>query len=169
MINCTYYRIRTKKGIKYQYCTKLKREIPKNGCYGCVDKENKIQYQKKAKNISKNIIKPLKKHYSEKHYSKKIKIPKKVTRKKTVSDSTYQIVLARDNYKCRLCGNDNRYELELHHIYYRSQSKDLIDEPDNCIMLCGNFSKNKCHMKVHNNKKKYQPLLLEIVKNTKKN
>ena len=138
MINCTHYRIRTKKGIKYQYCTKLKREIPKNGCYGCVDKENKIQYQKKTKNISENIIKPL-----EKHYSEKTKIPKKVTRKKTVSYSTYQIVLARDNYKCRLCGNDNRYELELHHIYYRSQRKDLIDEPNNCIMLCGNFSKNK--------------------------
>lgn len=159
MINCTYYRIRTKKGIKYQYCTKLKREIPKNGCYGCVDKENKIQYQKTKQHIKK----PLKKHYFYKT------IPKKVTRKKTVSDSTYQIVLARDNYKCRLCGNDNRYELELHHIYYRSQRKDLIDEPDNCIMLCGNFSENKCHMKVHNNKKKYQPLLLEIVKNTKKN
>ena len=162
MINCTHYRIRTKKGIKYQYCTKLRREIPKNGCYGCVDKENKIQYQKN-KNISKNIIKPL-----EKHYSENTKIPKKVTRKKAVSDSTYQKVLARDNYKCRLCGNDNRYELVLHHIYYRSQRRDLIDEPDNCIMLCGNFSKNKCHMKVHSNKKKYQPILLEIVKNTKK-
>ena len=101
MINCNYYRIRTKKGIKYQYCTKSKREIPKNGCYGCVDKENKIQYQKKTNNISKNTIKPLEKHYSEKHYSKKIKIPKKVTKKKTVSDSTSPIVLAKNNNNCR--------------------------------------------------------------------
>ena len=64
---------------------------------------------------------------------------------------------------CQFCGAiDN---LQLHHVYYRSERKDLIDNPDNCLMLCHrDFSKNKCHRLVHNNKKKYQPILLDILK-----
>ena len=164
MINCIYFRIRSKKGIKYQYCTKQCCEIPKNGCYGCVDKQLKTNNSFSQKQFKSPNYR------SRNKFSKTTKINpfNKVCRyKNKVSDSTYKTVLARDNYRCRLCGNDNIYELNLHHIYYRSQRRDLIDEPDNCIMLCGNFSKNKCHMKVHSNKKKYQPLLLEMVKNSK--
>ena len=134
MNKCVNLRFRSKKGIIYQYCTKQRREIPKNGCIGCKYKEYK-KYKHKITN------------------KKRIK----------VSDETYKKVLYRDRC-CRLCGNKNINELVLHHIYYRSERKDLIDEPSNCIMLCGNFTKNKCHQLVHNNKKKYQPYLLELIK-----
>lgn len=155
---CVYLRVRTKKGIKYCYCVKQKREIPKNGCYHCVNKEFKDIRHKHciSKKNSTSLLNYLK------------RIPEKTPENnKKVSDSTYTKVLTRDNYKCRLCGNDKVNELELHHILYRSQRKDLIDEPSNCIMLCGNFSKNKCHMKVHSNKKKYQPMLLELINKDK--
>ena len=85
---------------------------------------------------------------------------KKVSKKRiTVSKATYDIVLSESNYKCALCGSF--MFLELHHIVYRSENKSLIDNPDNCIMLCSN-----CHRLVHSNKKKYQPLLKEYKKKT---
>ena len=80
-----------------------------------------------------------------------------------VSDKTYNIVLEESKGKCALC--DARDNLQYHHIYYRSERKDLIDDPSNGIMLCHqDFSVNKCHRVVHSNKKKYQPLLLGIKK-----
>ena len=87
-----------------------------------------------------------------------------------VSKDTYNVVLERSKDifgvpRCGLC--NNAYNLQLHHIQYRGERKDLIDEPSNCIMLCHrDFSKNKCYKLVHSNKKKYQPMLLEI--NSKK-
>lgn len=85
---------------------------------------------------------------------------KKISKKRiTVSKATYDIVLSESNYKCALCGSF--MFLELHHIVYRSENKSLIDNPDNCIMLCSN-----CHRLVHSNKKKYQPLLKEYKKKT---
>lgn len=134
MNKCLYLRFRTKKGIIYCYCTKKRKMIPKNECRECDLKEYKVY---RSKNNNKNKIK--------------------------VSKETYQKVLNRDRC-CRLCGNNNIYQLVLHHIKYRSERKDLIDDPNNCIMLCGNFTKNKCHEKVHSNKKKYQPLLIELLK-----
>lgn len=98
------------------------------------------------------------KECNDKEY-KKVAI-KKVSKKRiTVSKATYDIVLSESNYKCALCGSF--MFLELHHIVYRSENKSLIDNPDNCIMLCSN-----CHRLVHSNKKKYQPLLKEYKKKT---
>lgn len=79
---------------------------------------------------------------------------KKVNRnKKTVSKETYQKVYKRDKGICQLCGSNQN--LHLHHILGRS--KNLTDDPDNCIMLCQN-----CHLEVaHKNQKKYRPILLE--------
>lgn len=54
---------------------------------------------------------------------------------------------------CQLCGSP--YNLHIHHIYYRSQLGMNVEK--NLIRLCTN-----CHSLVHSNKKKYQPLLLEI-------
>lgn len=54
---------------------------------------------------------------------------------------------------CMLCGST--YWLQIHHIYYRSQGG--ITTKQNLIRLC-----EKCHRLVHSNKKKYQPLLLEM-------
>ena len=84
---------------------------------------------------------------------------KKVSNKRiTVTEETYNKVMQRDNYKCRLCGTS--LNLHLHHIVYRSEDKSLINEPSNCIMLC-----IKHHKEVHSNKHYWQPILKEMIKN----
>lgn len=91
--------------------------------------------------------------YSNFMYPKQTRIAKK-ERKKSVSKITYEKVYNACKGKCVLCGATQN--LELHHILGRG--KDLTDNPDNCIMLCRN-----CHHNiVHQNNKKYKPLLLKI-------
>ena len=75
--------------------------------------------------------------------------------KVNVKKEVYQKVYERDNGICRLCGKSN---IELHHIRYRSERKDLINDERNCIMLC-----TECHQKVHSNKHYWQPRLLEMI------
>ena len=130
MNKCLNLRIRTHKGIKYQYCVKHRKkgQINENLCYMCEDVEHKKI--KPIKKVSKN--------------------------KKIVSRETYNFVLERDKC-CQMCGTYQN--LHLHHIFYRSQRKDLIDDPNNLIMLC-----EEHHRLVHSNKKKYQPMLLEMMK-----
>lgn len=55
--------------------------------------------------------------------------------------------------KCGLCGIQR--ELELHHI--KGRGKELTDNPKYCVMLC-----QKCHQKVHSNKKYWQPRLMKL-------
>lgn len=140
---CINLKLRTKKGIKYFYCVRKRTEVEPKLCFGCLNREMK----KTSKMVVKTRLKPISK------------------KRVCVSKKTYNEVYERDNGRCRLCGaSDN---LQLHHIYYRSERKDLIDDPSNCLMLCHrDFSKNKCHRLVHSNKKKYQPILLEIIKKT---
>ena len=64
----------------------------------------------------------------------------------------YQQIIENEPY-CQLCGSTNY--LHIHHIYYRSQLGKTT--PKNLIRLCG-----KCHSLVHSNKRKYQPMLLEM-------
>lgn len=91
--------------------------------------------------------------YSNFMYPKQTRIAKK-GRKKSVSKITYEKVYNACKGKCGLCGATQN--LELHHILGRG--KDLTDNPDNCIMLCRN-----CHHEVvHQNNKKYRPILKEI-------
>ena len=91
---------------------------------------------------------------------------KKISNKRiTVTEETYNKVMQRDNYKCKLAhvtynGISCDGGLELHHIVYRSEDKKLINEPTNCICLC-TFH----HKLVHSNKKKYQPILLKMLEN----
>lgn len=136
MNKCLYLRIRSHKGIKYRICLKegSKEQINAEKCYMCPYKEYKTS--KKA-----------------------TKSGKKATKKRQkVSHETYMKVYERDNGICQMCGSNQN--LNLHHILYRSQRRDLIDEPTNCIMLCSD-----CHRLVHSNKRKYQPMLLEMMKN----
>lgn len=130
---CKNLRIRSKKGEKYFFCVKKKAEVERKDCSEC----NCREFKKVAKLTVKTRLKPISK--------KRIFVSKK----------TYNEVYKRDNGCCRICGNNI---VELHHIYYRSERKDLIDEPSNCIMLC-----DKHHKLVHSNKKKYQPILLDII------
>ena len=71
---------------------------------------------------------------------------------KTQEKEIYNKIVEEQPY-CQLCGST--YCLHIHHIYYRSQLGLTI--PKNLIRLC-----IKCHQMVHSNKKKYQPMLLEL-------
>ena len=82
---------------------------------------------------------------------------KKVSNKRiTVTEETYNKVMQRDNYKCRLCGTP--FNLNEHHIVYKSEDRKLINEPTNLIVLC-----TKCHALVHSNKHYWQPILKEMI------
>ena len=82
---------------------------------------------------------------------------KKVSNKRiTVTEETYNKVMQRDKYKCRLCGTP--FNLNEHHIVYKSEDRKLINEPTNLIVLC-----TKCHALVHSNKHYWQPILKEMI------
>ena len=82
---------------------------------------------------------------------------KKVSKKRiTVTEETYNKVMQRDNYKCRLCGTP--FDLNEHHIVYKSEDRKLINEPTNLIVLC-----TRCHARVHSNKHYWQPILKEMI------
>lgn len=129
MNKCKYIAIRSKNYEKYFYCRLNKKIINyTTECIKCVKNE-----PRKNKSINK------------------------VSKKKiTVTQETYDKVMQRDNYKCRLCGTS--LNLQLHHIIYRSEDKSKINDINNCIMLCV-----KHHVLVHSNKKYWQPKLLELV------
>lgn len=60
-MNCKNLKFRTKKGKKYLYCTKLKKNITYNDCKECIYKEykeyKKLQANKKMKNKSSKLAK----------------------------------------------------------------------------------------------------------------
>ena len=85
-------------------------------------------------------------------------IKKKSNKRITVTKETYNKVMQRDKYKCRLCGTP--FNLNEHHIVYKSEDRKLINEPTNLIVLC-----TKCHALVHSNKHYWQPILKEMIKN----
>ena len=78
-------------------------------------------------------------------------------KKMRVSETTYQEVKNACKGKCALCGTTQN--LHCHHILYRSERKDLIDDPKNLIMLC-----EKHHLEVHSNKRYWQPILIDLRK-----
>lgn len=81
---------------------------------------------------------------------------KRVSSKRVFVDKKiYDKVYERDKGICRLCG---KTDIELHHIRYRSERKDLINDVNNCIMLC-----TSCHRLVHSNKHYWQAKLLEMI------
>lgn len=137
-MSCQYLKIRSKNYSKYYYCSILKSSIELNKCNACKYKSYKVK--RSINRVSKARV--------------------------AVTKDTYNSVYLRDEGRCQLCGKyDNTYDikediftvLQLHHILYRSESKDLINDTSNCIMLCAG-----CHRLVHSNKKKYQPILLDI-------
>lgn len=52
----------------------------------------------------------------------------------------------RDDYTCKICGNDNKQVLEAHHIKHKSKFPELQFDYDNGITLCLN-----CHSEQHLN------------------
>ena len=144
MLNkCLYFRVRKKQGKTYCYCTRKRATIEFSSCSGCINKE----YKKVSKMVAKKPI-------------------KKVSKKRvTVSKKTYNEVYERCNGRCAICGTTQC--LEYHHVLYRSERPDLIDDPNNGIMLCNEFA-NNCHKGVvHKNKKYWQPILLDAIEKGK--
>lgn len=170
------YCINLKKRKNNPYCKLLNKEIKLSTCRECDNREYKKVSTDFCRKMQCSADIKRKKSTSDKkspatsgqmrknaqsltkEQQKKIKMHNK-SKKLTVTKDTYNCVIERDNYSCRLCGSTNW--LQLHHILYRSQRKDLINDIDNCIMLCSD-----CHRLVHSNKKKWQPLLLEMIKDT---
>lgn len=151
------YCINLKKRNNKPYCKLINKKIQLSTCRECNNKEyKKSTFGKKSPATSGQTRKNA--QSLTKEQQKKIKMHNK-SKKLTVTKDTYNCVIERDNYSCKLCGSTNW--LQLHHILYRSQRKDLINDIDNCIMLCSD-----CHRLVHSNKKKWQPLLLEMIKDT---
>lgn len=134
------------------YCNLLKKEITLSLCQECVNKEYHFPVKGKMVKSNNHQITNTNKNKKKKVSHKKKKI--------TVSKETYEAVIKRDNYSCRLIGESPcKGWLELHHILYRSQRKDLINDVNNCIMLCVAH-----HKLVHKNKKYWQPKLIELNK-----
>lgn len=56
--------------------------------------------------------------------------------------------------KCGLCGQAG---VHIHHIIYKSEARSKIDDFNNLFLLC-----LECHLKVHSNKKYWQPRLMKL-------
>lgn len=63
-------------------------------------------------------------------------------KEREVSTSTKDAVLERDNHQCVSCGTAGDNRLQLHHIVFRSQGGQHIEE--NLVTLCF-----ECHEDVH--------------------
>lgn len=81
--------------------------------------------------------------------------PKPVKRRKKpirISKIIRASVIQRDNNQCQVCGG---VATQLHHVLYKSYQGADISQ--NLICLC-----NKDHIRVHNNGKKWFPILLDM-------
>lgn len=114
----------------------------------------------RCKYYNKDVISLLECKKCSKAILVKNKPIKKVGKKRIfVKKEIYEQVFSRDNGQCRLKDGTCNGGLELHHIIYRSEDKNLINEPTNCIILC-----NAHHRLVHSNKHLWQNILKNIIK-----
>lgn len=79
------------------------------------------------------------------------------------SPEVKQHVLERDRYRCGLCGRKGG-NLAIHHIHYRTEKHEVglefLTSALNAITLCN----TPCHLNiVHGDKKKWKPILLDLV------
>lgn len=80
--------------------------------------------------------------------------------KKKFTKSKKRDTFEKDGFRCRYCGNSG--DLITHHVIYRSEvrNRQWRDEDSNLISLCN----SPCHLEIiHSNKKKYQPLCLQVI------
>ena len=128
-------------------------------CKNLLKRQRKYKPYFYCKALRKEIILPCDENCSNFLFVRNKPIKKVSNKRITVTEETYNKVMKRDNYKCRLCGTS--LNLHLHHIDGRG--KDLTNNVDNCIILCEN-----CHLNVvHKNQKKYRPILKEMINSGK--
>lgn len=70
-------------------------------------------------------------------------------------------VLERDRGICRVCGSHTGEQGALHHVVYRSEGGAHL--ASNLVTVHWMFAP-RCHELVHQNKRLWQPILLEVVK-----
>lgn len=70
-------------------------------------------------------------------------------------------VFERDNYTCRICGNDKGGNLEAHHIKKRSLYPELKYNVDNGITLCKSY-----HESIYGKEEKYEKKFQRIIKHS---
>ena len=100
---------------------------------------DKIDYSKMAfPKVSKTVLKP---------------------KPKDISKTNREEIKRLFKGKCGLCGKPG---VHTHHIIYRSEDRNKIDDIDNMFLLC-----LECHEKVHSNKKYWQPRLQNMRKKFK--
>jgi hypothetical protein len=72
----------------------------------------------------------------------------------------------RDRRHCRFCGRQLGHRRIMHHIRYGGDEVGMggprYHHVDNIITLCGTWD-GDCHMKVHSNKKLWQPILEALI------
>ena len=118
-MNCINLKYRTKKGTKYIYCSKLKKQIMYSDCKNCEYKEYKCTVKPKT----------LCKIKGHKHkLTKATEIPLKVKK----------VVWERDHHKCIYCGKYVSVYFANSHYIKRSQLGLGIEE--NVVTACQN-----CH------------------------
>ena len=69
-----------------------------------------------------------------------------------MKSKVYEKVAERDNYQCRVCGNN---QIQIHHIVFRSHGGK--DTPENLIALCF-----RCHAQAHSNEKSWRSWLFDL-------
>lgn len=122
---CKNLKVRTKKGVKYFYCSYLRKNLAENECSCCdsaIYRENKKENKKGIKMQKKEYVKIKgKKH----NLTKATEIPKSVKLK----------VWYRDNKRCIFCGKYVDYELANSHFIKRSHLGLGIEENimTNCV------------------------------------
>ena len=127
-------------------------------CKNLLKRQRKYKPYFYCKVLRKEIILPCDKNCSETILRRNKPINKVSKKRIFVKKEIYEKVFERDKGRCRLKDCICNGGLELHHIVYRSEAKDLINEPTNCIMLC-----NAHHRLVHSNKHYWQPILKEMI------
>lgn len=76
---------------------------------------------------------------------KRTELKKQNDKAKENWEKVREIVLQRDNYRCKICG---KKATQVHHIHLRSKRRDLLYNINNLISLC-----DKCHF--HRGSEKY--------------
>lgn len=128
-MQCKNLKIRTKKGVKYIYCTLQKREINYDDCRGCLQKEYKTHNHCENKEYKKQ------KCTAKPKTQCKIKGHKhKLTKATEISMKVKKEVWERDNHRCIYCHKEVSAECANSHFVKRSQLG--LGIPQNIVCAC---------------------------------
>lgn len=122
-VNCVNHRVRTKKGIKYSYCTLWKRETRQDECKHCNEKASKTFKKMKKSPIKGKVHRQ----------TKATAIPKKVK----------EIVWERDKHRCIFCHKEVGIFYANAHFVPRSAGG--LGVPENIFTAC-----EDCHTEQDN-------------------